>query len=289
MVLLIIASVFIWGRGFCGWACHVRGLLELSDWVMRRLKLKGYMKLRRRNVLLTTRYPWQLRLGAFGVLLMPVMLYLRRYSFMLAFDMHSPPPWTDMPGNKGMLFGPYAPYNLALSATLLHVSFVVVLTLVIVFTATFFFNYFYGQAAFCRILCPYAFLLAIFTNLNPFQRKITRVGQCTGCRKCSTSCPQGIDVSREIYHFRGKVKSRECIKCFTCVDTCEYKVLKDTSAIAVPQEKPRSEYDRKPWHNEFMHVQSIEPLGEVLDVVSIILALFCGAIASRMGGFWFFV
>lgn len=256
---------------------------------MRKLKLEGYMKLRRRNVLLNTRYPWLLRMGAFTILLMPVIVYLSRNPFSLGFDMNSPPPWTDMPGNDGLLFSAQAPFNLALSATLLDITFMVVLTLIIVLTATFFFNFFFGQGAFCRILCPYAFMLALFSNLNPLQRKITRVGQCTGCRQCATSCPQGIDVSREIYHFNGKVKNRDCIKCFTCVDTCEYGVLKDSSGPASPQKKPCLEYDRHPWHNEFKHVQSIEPLGPVWDFISVVLALVCGAVASRMGGFWFFV
>ena len=289
MVIFIIASVFIFGRAFCGWACHIRGALEFSDWVMRKLKLEGYMKLRRKNVLLNTRYPWLLRMSAFAILLMPVMIYLRRHSFSLAFDMNSPPPWTDLPGNDGLLFALQAPFNLAISYSIFDITFLVVLTLVIVFTATFLFNYFFGQAAFCRILCPYAFMVTLFTNINPFQRKITRVSQCTGCRKCSTSCPQGVDVSREIYHYNGKVQSRECVKCFTCVDTCEHGVLKDTSAAAVNQVKPRSEYARRPWHNEFKHVQSIEPIGPVLDFVSFVLAIVCGAVASRLGGFWFFV
>lgn len=289
MVILIVSSVFIFGRAFCGWACHVRGLLELSDWTMRKLKLDGYMKLRRRNVLVNTRYPWLLRLGAFTILLMPVLVYLKHNPFFLAFNPNTPPPWTDMPGNNGLLFSAQSPFNLSLSATLLDISFMVLLTLVIVFTATFFFNFFFGQGAFCRILCPYAFMLALFSNLNPFQRKITRVGECTGCRKCAASCPQGIDVSREIYHFDGKVRSRDCIKCFTCVDTCEYGILKDSSSPAAPQKKPRHEYDRWPWHNEFKHVQSIEPIGPVGDFISVVLALFCGAVASRLGGFWFFV
>lgn len=288
MVIGIIASVFIFGRAFCGWACHVRGIMEFSDWAMRKLKLEGYMKLRRGNVLLNTRYAWLLRMGAFAILLMPVTVYLIRHSFSLTFDMTSPPPWTDLPGNDGLLFNAQAPFNIALSATMVDISFMVALTLVIVFSATFFFNFFFGQGAFCRILCPYAFMLAVFTNLNPFQRKITRVGQCTGCRKCSASCPQGIDVSREIHHY-GKVRNRECIKCFTCVSGCEQGVLKDSAGAAALQIKPREEYEARPWGNEFKNLQAIEPVGPVMDFVSIILALACGIAASRLGGFWFFV
>ena len=289
MVLLIIGSVFFFGRGFCGWACHMRGVLEFADWAMRRVGLKGYMRLRERNILLNTRYPWLVRMGAFVVLMMPVTVYLLNNPFELTWDMGSPPPWTAMPGADGLLFGAGSPFNMAISFAMLDILFMIVLTLIIVVTATFVFNYFFGQGAFCRILCPYAFMLTIFDRISPFQRRITRVNQCTGCRQCATNCPQGIDVSREIHHFDGKVMSRECIKCFTCVDSCEYGVLKDSADAAVAQVKPRAEYERRPWHNEFGHVQTIEPMGAVADFVSLILALFIGGVMSRLGGFWFFV
>ncbi|MEO5335352.1 MAG: 4Fe-4S binding protein [Magnetospirillum sp. WYHS-4] len=289
MVFLILVSVFFFGRAFCGWGCHLRGIIEFADWTMRKLQMQGYMKLRRRNILINTRYAWLIRGGAFTILLMPVLVYLTNNPFSIAVDLGSPPPWTDMPGDRGQLFASHAPINMALTYTLGEIAFLIALSLVIIATATFVFTYFYGQAAFCRILCPYAFLLALFMNLNPFQRKITRTGDCTGCRKCATNCPQGIDVSREIHHYNGKVRNRECVKCFTCVDVCDAKILKDTWKPAAPQIAPRREYERKPWHNEFHHVQSIEPIDPVLDFISMLLALFSGVLASRFGGFWFFV
>jgi ferredoxin len=221
--------------------------------------------------------------------MMPVAFYLKRHPFSLSFDMNAPPPWTDLPGDGGLLFNAQAPFNVALSPALADISLAIAMTLAIIFVMTFVFSFFYGQGAFCRILCPYAFMLAALSNLNPFQRRITRVSECTGCRKCSSNCPQGIDVSREIHHFNGKVRSRECIKCFTCVSACEHGVLKDTAAPAVPQLKPRAEYERRPWANEFGNVQSVEPITPVWDFASIIFALVCGAVVSRMGGFWFYV
>ncbi len=73
------------------------------------------------------------------------------------------------------------------------------------FTMSIVLNLRYGQGAFCRILCPYAPMMVPLMNISPVQKKITRVAQCTGCRDCSNACPQGIDVSREIFHFDGKV------------------------------------------------------------------------------------
>ncbi len=46
MVLLILGSIPIWGRGFCGWACHMRGAIEFADWMLRKLQIGRYLALR---------------------------------------------------------------------------------------------------------------------------------------------------------------------------------------------------------------------------------------------------
>jgi polyferredoxin len=156
----------------------------------------------------------------------------------------------------------------------------------------------YGHGAFCRILCPYATMMVPLMNRSPIQSKITRVAQCIGCRDCSNACPQGIDVSREIWHFDGKVTSLECIKCYACIDACDDNVLKDTSAPGVPQTARLKPYEKRPWQQEVArkdglltnarHMQVFEPLGPIADFTSIIVALVCGGITSRFGGFWFY-
>src|SRR5215831_8446264 len=42
MVILILGSIFIWGRGFCGWVCHMRGAIEFADWILQKLKVRQY-------------------------------------------------------------------------------------------------------------------------------------------------------------------------------------------------------------------------------------------------------
>ena len=70
MILLILGSILIWGRGFCGWVCHMRGAIEFADWILRKLKLRHYLKLREKNVLVNTPHRWLLRIGAFFMLLL---------------------------------------------------------------------------------------------------------------------------------------------------------------------------------------------------------------------------
>ena len=194
---------------------------------------------------------------------------------------------------------PQAPlFNFEIKPTWNDVLLAFGMAVFIQFTMSIVLNLRYGQGAFCRILCPYAPMMAPLMNISPVQKKITRVAQCTGCRDCSNACPQGIDVSREIFHFNGKVINTECIKCYACIDACDDKVLKDTAAPAVPQTDKLKPYEKRPWQQEVVrkdglltnarHMQLFEPLGPVGDFMSIIVALVCGGITSRFGGFWFY-
>ena len=291
MIMAIFGSIFIYGRGFCGWACHLRGAVEFADWAMLKLKIPRYTKIRKNNVLLNTRYRWLLRMGALYILLIPVMLYLSKNGFHLSFNYHTPSPFADLPGHDNENLWGHFPLNMLPIHSNLLVFFLSAFAAVIliIFVMSFLMNYFYGQGAFCRILCPYSVMLTPLMNISPYQKKITRVGDCTGCRKCSSSCPQGIDVSREIYNYNGKVRNRECIKCHKCIDSCGFGVLKDIATKATPQHSPRKEYDKKPWFTPYKHLQVYEPLSPATDFALLIVTLITGSIFSRLGGFYFFV
>ena len=298
MVLLILASIFIWGRGFCGWVCHMRGAIEFADWILRKLKVRQYLKLREKNILVNTQHRWLLRIGALFVLLLPVIILIHNVGFAPKVNVMQPVPMADLPGYEGKAFAKTAFFNFNINPTWHDWVIAFGLAIFIQFTMSILLNLRYGQGAFCRILCPYAPMMVPFMNRSPIQKKITRVAQCTGCRDCSNACPQGIDVSREIFHFNGKVVNTECIKCYACIDACDDNVLKDTAAPAVPQTDRLKPYEKRPWQQALVrkdglltnarHMQVFEPLGPVADFMSIIVALICGGITSRFGGFWFY-
>lgn len=298
MVLLILGSVLLFGRGFCGWVCHMRGAIEFSDWLLRKLKIPRYNKLRRKNILLNTRYRWMFRLGALFVLLLPVIVLISQKGYAFTVNPMTPPPLADLPGYENKLFAGNAPFNVDIGVTAPDILLAISMALLIMFTMSFLMNLFYGQGAFCRILCPYAPLLTPLMNISGIQQKITRMNQCCGCRSCSQACPQGIDVSREIYHNNGKVTNRECIKCYNCIDACDDNVLSDSSGPAVAQQAVIKAYEKRPWQksgirrdgniNVSRHLQAIQPLGPVGDFISIVVALIGGGITSQFGGFWFY-
>lgn len=298
MVLLILGSIMIWGRGFCGWVCHMRGAIEFADWILRKLKVRQYLRLREKNVLVNTPHRWLLRVGALFVLLLPVIILIHNVGFAPKVNVMAPVPMADLPGYEGKAFAKTAFFNVNINPTWHDWLLAFGLAIFIQFTMSVLLNLRYGQGAFCRILCPYAPMMVPLMNRSPIQKKITRVAQCTGCRDCSNACPQGIDVSREIFHFNGKVVNTECIKCYACIDACDDNVLKDTAAPAVPQTDRLKPYEKRPWQQEVVrkdglltnarHMQVFEPLGPVADFMSIIVALICGGITSRFGGFWFY-
>ncbi|MBW2244799.1 MAG: 4Fe-4S binding protein [Deltaproteobacteria bacterium] len=289
MVFLIFVSMFFYGRFFCGWFCHLRGSIELADWVMRKLGIERYKRLRDKNLLLNTRFRWPFRAISMLILLLPIVFYWAAGNFEPNLDPEPIRPMADLPGYENALFAESAPVNMEIQ--FLPVDFLVAFAalLVILFVISFVFNLFYGQGAFCRVLCPYAAIFSGLVNVSPWQTKITRVGDCTGCRQCSQTCPQGIDVSREIHHYDGKVINRECIKCYRCVDSCEHDVLMDSRQPAVAQITPRKEYGRRPWLNPEKNVQVVEPLPLPVDLMSVLVGVICGGVASALGGFWFYV
>lgn len=298
MVLLILGSILIFGRGFCGWVCHMRGAIEFADWVLLKLNISRYHKIRKKNLLINTPHRWLLRIGALFVLLLPVIVLIHQTGFHPKVNPMTPPPLADLPGYDGKAFAKTSWFNIDISPTWHDFFIAFGLALFIQFTMSVVLNLRYGQGAFCRIFCPYVTIMVPLMNRSPFQAKITRVAQCTGCRDCSNACPQGIDVSREIWHFDGKVTNLECIKCYACIDACDDNVLRDTSLPAVPQTDRLKPYENRPWQQEVVrkdglltnsrHMQLFEPLGPVADFASLIVALVCGGIMSRLGGFWFY-
>ena len=322
MVAVIIIVVPFLGRKFCGWICHMRGAIEFADWTMRKFGVRRYVHLKNRNTLLNFRYRWLFRTGALFVLLLPALILVVHNGYNPKMDLTSPPPYADLPGYENLLFrNTSKPFNFGggfkfenikleiVTKSAVHnqdptegsdrfsvfdLSVAFAFGLFIIFCMSFVMQYFWGHGAFCRILCPYVMIMVPLMNLNPWQKRITRINQCTGCRSCSNACPQGIDVSREIFHFDGKVTSRECIKCYACIDACEHGVLKDTGKPAVPQTVRRKEYEKKPWENywdgkKVNTLQILEPLGPVNDFASMIVALGGGWLFSQLGGFYFYV
>ncbi|TVM00501.1 MAG: hypothetical protein CV087_14145 [Candidatus Brocadia sp. WS118] len=97
-----------------------------------------------------------------------------------------------------------------------------IIALFILFDA-FLLIYLMGSRAFCRYVCPWAPMLAIFDNLSVW--RIRKVHECTGCMSCTRSCTMGIQVHEEIAQHAAVVNTN-CIRCFACTNACQNGTLR---------------------------------------------------------------
>ncbi|MDO8745031.1 MAG: 4Fe-4S binding protein [Candidatus Brocadiaceae bacterium] len=76
----------------------------------------------------------------------------------------------------------------------------IIIVLFVLFDAVLFI-YLMGSRAFCRYVCPWAPMLAIFDNFSIW--RIRKVNECKGCM----SCTMGIRVHDEIAQYRAVVNA----------------------------------------------------------------------------------
>ncbi|MCC7573188.1 MAG: 4Fe-4S binding protein [Candidatus Methanofastidiosum sp.] len=70
---------------------------------------------------------------------------------------------------------------------------------------------------FCRYICPYGAVLAIFSKFSIY--KIKTKNSCIKCTLCDRVCETDAIV-------KGIVDQSECIRCKKCIDSCKFGILK---------------------------------------------------------------
>lgn len=194
---LVATAVF--GRWFCGWACHVLALQDLCHWLMARVGIAA--KPVRSRVL---------RVAPFVVMgymfLWPQVLRVWRGEPMPAWRVAGQGEawasfvtddfWRNLPG----------PWITAL--TLLVCGFLVI--------------YLLGSRAFCFGGCPYGALFGVVERLAPGRIRLR--GNCTDCGRCTAACQSGIWVHEEVQRF-GNVVDPNCLRDLDCVAACPESAL----------------------------------------------------------------
>ncbi len=79
---------------------------------------------------------------------------------------------------------------------------------------------------FCRYLCPLGAWYGLFNYVSPI--KVTQdESRCSGCGKCSKSCPMDVDLGK-----RNFLNVTGCIKCGRCIKACSEKARSFSIAFA---------------------------------------------------------
>ncbi|HYC77694.1 MAG TPA: 4Fe-4S binding protein [Planctomycetota bacterium] len=231
LFLVAAASTLIFGRFFCGWACHVVAYQDLCGWAMRKVGVRPR--------------PFRSRFLAYVPFAAGFYMFFwpslkRAVNFAeyvpdavrRAFDWPTAERWFD------------AYRRPELSNHLVVEDFwrtfpgpaVAILTLVVCGPVI---VWFLGNKGFCNYGCPYGGLFGVADRLAPVRIRVTDA--CEGCGHCTVACTSDVRVHEEVRVY-GAVVDAKCLKCLDCVSVCPKDALYvgwGAPAIATKTRAPR--------------------------------------------------
>jgi ferredoxin len=193
LFVLLIASTLVFGRWFCGWACHIVALQDLCAWLLGKVGLRP-RPVRSRLLILV---PFA---AAFYMFAWPTVKRWWHGSPAPALDWSSQLAtddlWRTFPGFwMGM-------------ATFAVCGFLVVWWL--------------GAKGFCTYGCPYGAIFAVADRFAPGRIRVTDA--CEHCGHCTSVCTSNVRVHEEVA-VHGMVVDPGCMKCMDCVSVCPKEAL----------------------------------------------------------------
>jgi len=189
--VLSILTTLVFGRFFCGWACHLLAVQDLCLWLLKKIHVRP-KQMRSRILLLVP-------IAAFVYMFLYPALYRLWYG--VGFE---------EPHSQFVVTGfwnTFPPWPIAL-ATFAVAGFAVV--------------YFLGSKGFCTSMCPYGAAFGIADKLALGSIRVTPA--CEGCGHCTQVCSSNVIVHAEVRDF-GMVVDQECMKCLDCVSVCPKNAL----------------------------------------------------------------
>lgn len=185
--MLVLISVLLFGRAFCGWFCWFGGYLDLIEWgIGDRLKVK-----------LPRTMPLYLAVIPF------VALFAKVYGSLLVNWFNG------VPAPFILNLADTQPWGGQQTGVSILITFVLYGPILL---------YFFGRHAWCRYLCPIGALLKIFNRIGIGKVRLVSE-ECNGCGKCNRVCEMQVDVLGNLKD-RGQIVSSDCVRCLKCTDEC---------------------------------------------------------------------
>jgi len=199
----LIASTLIFGRWFCGWACHVVALQDLCAWILKKLNLKP-RPLRSRLLVLA---PWVVAFHMFGWAHVHHALWPEEKPMPdeWHWELTTDDLWQTFPG------------PIMAVGTFLVVGFLIVWWL--------------GAKGFCTYGCPYGAFFTLADRVAPVRVKVNDA--CNACGHCTSVCTSNVRVHEEVARHK-QIVDPGCMKCLDCVSVCPTDAL----SIGVAMPKP---------------------------------------------------
>ncbi|MEC8510927.1 MAG: tetratricopeptide repeat protein [Planctomycetota bacterium] len=189
-----IASTLLLGRWFCGWACHLVALQDLSRALLIKIGLRPRP--------LRSRWMGLVPMIAAGYMFFWPLIYRVWIGDSLAVR------GTHFVSDGEEFWSTFTTSWLMAGGTFLVCGFVVV--------------YFLGAKGFCTYACPYGGVFGVVDRVSPGRIRVTDA--CVQCGHCTLSCTSNVDVSREVHDY-GMVVDPGCMKCMDCVSVCPENAL----------------------------------------------------------------
>lgn len=203
LFLVLIGSTLVFGRFFCGWACHVVALQDLCAWLLARVGWKPR--------------PLRSRLLVFGPWIVAGHMFLWPHveHWLGHRELPDPSSWQLqlMTDDLWRTF----PGPIMAVATMLVVGFLIVWWL--------------GAKGFCTHGCPYGAFFALADRLAPVRIKVTDA--CDACGHCTSVCTSNVRVHEEVAR-HDKIVDPGCMKCLDCVSVCPKEALYVGLALPKP-------------------------------------------------------
>ena len=186
MLPLLILYGLVRGRAFCGWVCPVNLLLEIIDWLRKKLRLNVEERVLPRHVKAYV---------ALGMLVLSALLSIP------VFEALSPISFL----NKGILFG-----GMVGGVTLLAIILA---------------ELFWGHRVWCRSICPLGGFYEVLGKVGLVNVKIDH-DVCIGCNKCKRACLCDSEIlDAPVAGEDVIVRAGDCMLCGKCIEACPVKAL----------------------------------------------------------------
>lgn len=199
--LVILATAWLFKKGFCGWICPVGLISELTGDIGE--------KLWKKRIKLPKWLDWPLRSLKY------ILLGLFIYAVFISMSAQE---------ITGFL---NTDYNIMADVLMLKfftdISFLALSVIVGLFLIGIVVRGFW-----CRYLCPYGALLGLAGLVSPTRLQRAE-STCIDCSSCARACPVHIKVDKN-----KEVVSDECIGCLACVSACP---VKKTMEVKVARSK----------------------------------------------------
>lgn len=191
-ILIFISSLFL-GRLWCGWLCPAGGLQEIYFHINNK-----HINIRMLN--------WFKYLIFLAIIFIPLISAIRSAGGLTTID-----------------FFYHTDHGISIAKQGAYTIFLGQITFITVFAML------GGKRGFCHYFCPIAVIMIIGRKVRnlirwPALHLSADAGRCTDCKKCSESCPMGLDVN--IMVRQGRMENTECILCGSCVDVCQKQAIR---------------------------------------------------------------